>query len=340
MSQLVKCKACGKQVSHECLLRHIAQKNDCKSVYGQDFVDNWKRENAKKSKKQYKEKNKEAVKEQNAAYKLENKEQISAMNADYYERNKNKFQKRQLERRKVKKARELRQSWHDYFKSSLFDLEKDTREQNSMKKEETYHCLEKAFAQFPKLCFAMLYIKFEGKIEETYKQLEEDCDSMFERVKVMDEDNYEEVEKLYDELPPKVEGDYCGYGPVPNWQDATTDQLEVSYSKVWVDGLSQQVMNKWHDMQLQIDTKMEVIAEKNGQRYHCFDCKCKKCKLARKASKVATSNKEEKDLPKVDSSTSNCIKKPINTTVVNLEGRKHGCNCKQFCSFEGKQELH
>ena len=133
MSQLVKCKACGKQVSHECLLRHIAQKNDCKSVYGQDFVDNWKRENAKKSKRQYKEKNKEAVKEQNAAYKLENKEQISAKNAAYYEKNRMKLLKRIRKKRQDEKDRNR----HDYFKSSLHELEKDTREQNARKKEET-----------------------------------------------------------------------------------------------------------------------------------------------------------------------------------------------------------
>ena len=266
MSDYLKCKACDKLCPSESLLRHIVHsKKDCKSVYGDDFVDNWALENARKRRRKYKEKNKEAIRKQNADYKFLHKESIAAMNAEYYENNKEKFQKKYQDnkeeikkrykenkaihnakckkRREEKHAREMREMWHDYYKSSLFDLEKDTREQNSMKKEETYYCLKKAFAQFPKLLLAMLYNNFARKIDETYKQLEEDCDSMFERMKLMDEDNDEEVKKLYYELAPKVEGDYCGYGPVGNWQDPITDQLEVSYSKVWVDGLSQQVRN-------------------------------------------------------------------------------------------------
>ena len=80
----MKCKACDRPCEIENLLRHIVHsKEGCKSVYGEDFVNNWKIEKARKARRLYKEKKKEAIKKQNAEYKSKNKEKIAAMNAEY-----------------------------------------------------------------------------------------------------------------------------------------------------------------------------------------------------------------------------------------------------------------
>ena len=64
----IECKSCLKMLPEKGLVKHLVKKDTCKSAYGEEFIENWKKIIARQSKKIYKEKNKEAIKIQNSEY--------------------------------------------------------------------------------------------------------------------------------------------------------------------------------------------------------------------------------------------------------------------------------
>ena len=100
----MKCKACLKKVTRKSLMRHVGQKQICRSTYGEEFIANWKKETTNQSKKKYKENNKAATKIKNSQYYEANKEKFK----EAYQKNKE-IIKRRYHEEKERRFKELQQ---------------------------------------------------------------------------------------------------------------------------------------------------------------------------------------------------------------------------------------
>ena len=261
----IDCKGCGRKFPNKCFLRHLVRsKGDCKSVYGQEFIDNWKIQRKKQN---------------NYKYKANNYKKISEMNGEYYQNNKENIQKKLQERRNEEYTQRNKKKEHERIKEVVKGFERGCRNMNLHKRKETETLLDETIEKFQNKSFFEEYNinQFQGIIEKLYRLLEEEIDSMFEKQKWLDVDwdNYEEVASLYAEFEPKVDGyGYIGYGPV-------TKEVLLKHKQggcscpgfgqgghlVPVNGLSGDISRRWHELQLLIDITMKDYAIKIGQSH-------------------------------------------------------------------------
>ena len=93
-------------------------------------------------------------------------------------------------------------------------------------KEKTEKILEEEVAQLPNLDFvreiSLKFEDFQRKIEEAYRNIQNDMDLQFQGTKDVDEDSHEDVEKLYVELKAKLHGQWT-HGPITEKANRRTD---------------------------------------------------------------------------------------------------------------------
>ena len=300
----LQCKSCLRSIKKESLVRHLTNRHNknCRAVYGEEFIENWKRQISKESKKNYKEKNQEAIQIQNSEY-----------FSQYYEANKEKIKKKTGKRKLVEKERKQKKTeefWRNLPRTQKEELERRRRYDNFKCKEGAEQHLEEAIQVFQENKefhiidnhFVPKFTGVKNVIEETYKKLEKEIDLVAEKAE----------ELLPDLIADKNKFEKFSFSPMFK---------EVS------------IYCRWHAANVQIDNmqemklianKLEALNKYKGtpvcSRYMCDDgwkygggYICSTCKSLHEPKGGSTSTimtKEKEYIRK---------RKPMNITVADLE---------------------
>ena len=246
----VECKSCLKILPEKSFVHHLVKKDICRSAYGEEFIENWKKIIARQSKKNYKEKNKEAIRKQNSEY-----------FAHYYETNKPKIMKGRAEKEEMKRVRAIEDEEKRLITQSK-DYEEKARVDNLFNKgnKETY--LRRAIEQFQEEGLSeelnVKFFEFDREIEALYKKFEKNIDEAVHRLSVP-----------WPGKPFKFQYDRMRYV----WNSLVPVEQEGPHL----------IYQSWHDMALKYDIAIKKVAERIGHEYeYVFDCTCPKCEAARK----------------------------------------------------------
>ena len=185
--KMTKCNGCNKTMLLKSLVRHLSQtRQPCKSAYGQDFIDDWKKRTAMESKKQYKRQNRQLISQQNAQYYKENTEKINK-----------RCQKRKAE--EIKRwERDSEEERLKRMKEWKEDEEKDARHSNNNNKKEAMWYLERGLER--------LKYSDDSKVTEFQIILDEIHSKMDKEINLVAQKAAEysgwprDVTKLYDEV--------------------------------------------------------------------------------------------------------------------------------------------
>ena len=247
-SEYIKCKACSKLIEKKSLVRHLVQpqKKHCRSVYGEEFIDNWKKQSTRESKKKYKEKNKEAIRSQKSEYA-----------AQYYEKNKQKFKERygknkerikeylkknkgriketsakRYQQRKVEVKEEIKRGQEEMMINCDIKLKAEMEDQHRDSNLSSKKYAEKYLKSGSERLkdsndFILKFTEFQNAIEERYKKIEKEINLIAQKAA---ESKVTHLSKMYDEVTSEC---------------------------------------KWHDVYIQIDISLAKFSKNQGQSHRC-----------------------------------------------------------------------
>ena len=262
--EMIQCKACKTYLQRKSLVRHLVQpqKKQCRSVYGEEFIDNWKRQSTIESKKKYKEKTKEDSKNLKSEYSFH-----------YYEKNKEKYKERYEKNKEKIKENRKRRYQEQLDKSGKARPNHPRR----TKKGVTYFAkMDKNF-MFKKRADQYL---LKG-VEKLEKKSNGNC-AKFSELNDFIQQNYEKIEKELELIAEKDE-------------DKNLDDVINLYEEVNIEW-------QWHVVNIQIDVSLKTFADEIGQSYkYLLKCsngmnKCSMCKSVESQSdSISSIMREIKD---------------------------------------------
>ena len=245
--EMIQCKACKTYLQRKSLVRHLVQpqKKQCRSVYGEEFIDNWKRQSTIESKKKYKEKTKEDIKNLKSEYSLH-----------YYEKNKEKYKER-YENNKAKIKENRKRRYQEQLDKS--GKARPNHPRRTKKGVIYFAKMDKNFV-FKKRADQYL-LKGVEKLEKKSNGNR----TKFNELNDFIQQNYEKIEKELELIAEKDE-------------DKNLDDVINLYEEVNIEW-------QWHVVNIQIDISMKKIADEVGQSYkYMLKCsgemKCSKCQSA------------------------------------------------------------